>query len=356
MKRILLVNFAECPENLHLEQALVAAAGKSRGVRLDVLHDQDFHYSFIPQPPNPRGFRLRCPGEQAARKLLSPGYDALVAVDFPKRRRCAPLFCRLFASPGIKDKYFLANHLCPSPDHNFTSDLFRRARLLSRARLTWVLEYDDPPLWAELGARAETVVRRPYCVDTAYYTPGRGVPAAGYVFSAGSAGRDFEALSAAAAACGLTLSVRSDMPRPKSFGRPGDSWLSFSPNLNTVVDAIRGSALVALPVADKFINEAAGNSIAFMGMACGRPVLVRDTPYMRRYIKDGSNGFLYGKLDAGVLTAVMKRALSRRPAALKALGLRARKTMLERASLSALAASVLDAVRLDAPAAPSADF
>lgn len=341
MKRVLLVNFAECPENLHLEQAFIAAAARSRGVRLDVLHDQDFHYSFIPQPANRRGFRRRFQGDAGSKPLLRARYDALIALDFPKRRRCAPFFCRLFAEGAAKRKYFLANHLAPSPGHNFTADLFRRAKLLSRAATTWILEYDDPPLWAEFGAPAAAVIRRPYCVDTGYYTPARRFPPGGYLFTGGSAGREFSALAAAASACGLPLKVRSDMPRPAGPPLPGVSWEPFSPNLNTLVDALRGCAAAVMPVSDGFINEAAGNSIAFMAMACGRPVLVRDTSYMRRYIEDGVNGFLYARLEAGVIAADIGRIMALSPARLRALCRRARETMLKRASLSGLAASVL---------------
>ncbi|HNT98262.1 MAG TPA: glycosyltransferase [Elusimicrobiales bacterium] len=356
MQRILLVNFAECPENLHLEQAFIAAAARSRGVRLDVLHDQDFHYSFIPQPANRRGFRRRFQGDAASKPLLRARFDALIALDFPKRRRCAPFFCRLFAEGAAKRKYFLANHLVPSPGHNFTADLFRRAKLLSRAAATWILEYDDPPLWGELGAAPEAVVRRPYCVDTGYYTPAPRPPRGGYIFSGGSAGREFAALSAAAASCGLPLKVRSDMPAPAGSALSGAAWEPFSPNLNTLVETLRGCALAVLPVSDGFINEAAGNSIAFMAMSCGRPVLVRDTPYMRRYINDGVNGFLYGRLEEGVLAADIGRIMALSPARLRALCRRARETMLKRASLSALAASVLSAVKWKAPRSASAGF
>jgi hypothetical protein len=295
-------------------------------------------------------------GGRGEEDLLRTRYDALIALDFPKRRGCVPFFCHLFAEGAAVRKYFLANHLVPSPGHNFTADLFRRARLLSRAVTTWILEYDDPPLWGELGTSPESVIRRPYCVDTGYYTPAPRAARGSYIFSGGSAGREFAALSAAAAACGLPLKVRSDMARPPGPALPGVVWEPFSPNLNTLVETLRGCALTVLPVSDGFINEAAGNSIAFMAMACGRPVLVRDTPYMRRYIKDGVNGFLYGRLETGVLAADIGRIMALSPARLRALCRRARETMLERASLSTLAASVLSAVKGKAPRSASAGF
>lgn len=352
--KVLLANLCDSPENLHLERALLSAAARRRNVRVDVMHDFDHDYPFLPAPPR-AGVRAKYT-EEAASRALSRGYDSFIALDFPKKRRAAVFFSKLFSGAARGRAYFLANHLAPVKGHNFAADLFRRLRLLSRARLAWALEYDDPSLWAGLGLEPVKFFRRPYCVDTGYYSPGRGDGKGGYVLSAGSAGRDFSALEKAAAAAGAELRVRSDSPRPAGFGRLGAAWEPFSPNLRSLRAELRASRLVALPVAGEFLNEAAGNSIAFMAMACGRPVLARDTVYMRGYIKDGVNGFLYDGRSRTALAAALKRALSRRPPALKVLGLRARKTMLERASLSALAASVLDAVRLDAPVSPSADF
>lgn len=354
--KVLLANLCDSPENLHLEQALVSAAARRRGMTLDILHDFDFAYSFIPQKAGVRGFRLKYTGDAAARRALAGGYDALLALDFPKNRRCAPLFAWLFAGLKASRRYFLANHLAPLKGHNFTADIFRRAKLLRGARLAWSLEYDDPGPWKEFGLEPARFFRRPYCIDTGYYSPGRGDGCGGYVLSAGSAGRDFPALAKAAARLGARLRVRSDSPRPAGFGSNGEAWLPFSPNLHTLLDDIRGSRLVALPVGGDFLNEAAGNSIAFMAMSCGRPVLARDTAYMRRYIKDGVNGFLYDGRSRKALSAGLERALAQRPAALAALCRRARATMLERASMAALSASVLEAVGLDAPDSPSAGF
>lgn len=354
--KVLLANLCDSPENLHLEQALVSAAARRRGVSLDILHDFDFDYSFIPREKRGPGFRLKYGGDAAARRALSGAYDALLALDFPKNRRCAPVFAWLFSGLKARRRYFLANHLAPLEGHNFTADIFRRAKLLRGARLAWALEYDDPGSWTGFGLEPARFFRRPYCIDTGYYSPGRGDGAGGYLLSAGSAGRDFPALARAAAKLGARLRVRSDSPCPAGFGVNGEVWSPFSPSLHTLLAEIRGARLVALPVGGDFLNEAAGNSIAFMAMACGRPVLARDTPYMRRYIKDGANGFLYDGRSRPALAAGLKRALSLRPAAMAALCRRARGTMTERASISSLAASVLEAVRLDAPASPSAGF
>lgn len=354
--KVLLANLCDSPENLHLERALLSAASGRRGCRLDVIHDFDFDYPFIPRKKGPGGLRVKYSGDAAARRALAGGYDALLALDFPKNRRCAPLFAWLFGGLKAGRRYFLANHLAPLKGHNFTADIFRRAKLLRGARLAWALEYDDPGPWTEFGLEPARFFRRPYCIDTGYYSPGRGDGRGGYVFSAGSAGRDFPALAKAAGRLGAGLRVRSDSQRPGGFGVNGETWIPFSPNLHTLLDDIRGSRLVALPVGGEFLNEAAGNSIAFMAMACGRPVLARDTAYMRGYIKDGVNGFLYDGRSRAALSAGLERALSLGPSALGALCRRARATMLERASMPVFASSVLEAVRLDSRVPPSAGF
>ncbi|MDP2864776.1 MAG: hypothetical protein Q8O90_00860, partial [Elusimicrobiota bacterium] len=161
MKRLLLVNFAECPENLHFERAFARAAGRRRGLALDVLHDFDYHYDFIGVPVPPGGRRFRCAGLEAVKKACGR-YDRIVMLDLPKRARCAPAFLWLARQAPAAEKIFIANHLIPMPGHNFTADLVRRYAALGGINAGYMLEFDDRGLWAEMGLSGGRLLRRGY--------------------------------------------------------------------------------------------------------------------------------------------------------------------------------------------------
>lgn len=338
MKRILLANFAESPENLHFERAFLRALG-GRKVSLDIFHDYDCDYEFIGSAAPHRGRRLRYPGLAELKRAARGPYDLLVLLDFPKRARCAPGFIWLLLEAPARKKVFVANHLIPMPGDNFTADLARRVKVLSAADAGYMLEFDDKGLWAETGLAGPRLLRRGYAADCAYYSPVKG-PAGDYVFSAGSTGRDFRALAAGVKRAGLGLKVFSGS-RPPALPA-GAEFLSLSPNLHNLKAAAAGARAVVIPVRDGHVNEAAGNSIAFLSMALGRPVLTRRTPYMERFIKDGVNGFFYDKLSPAAVEAGLKRIAALAPARLKKVSAAARRAMLRKASLDRFCGEFLD--------------
>jgi hypothetical protein len=337
MKRLLLVNFAECPENLHFERAFARAVGRRRGLALDVLHDFDYAYDFIGAPVPPGGRRLRCAGLEAVKKTCAR-YDKIVLLDFPKRARCAPAFLWLARQAPAAEKIFIANHLIPMPGHNFTADLVRKYAALGGLSAGYMLQFDDRGLWREMGLSGKRLLRRGYASDCVYYAP-TGAEAGGYAFSAGSAGRDYRALAAGARQAGYGLKIFSDA-KPGRLPRE----VEFSPlarNLHNLKDAVERAKAVVIPVSDAHINEAAGNSIAFLSMAMGRPVLARRTPYMARFIKEGVNGFFYVKLSPASVAAGLRRIAALPPARLRRIGAAARRTVLARASLDRFCAGFL---------------
>lgn len=336
--KILLANFAECPENLHFERAFARSLGRRRGVSLDVVHDFDFDYKFIGAPAAPRLRRLKYSGLAALKRQARGPYDLLVLLDFPKRARCAPGFLWLVREAAAKRKVFVANHLIPMPGHNFTADLARRYRALSGLSAGYMLEFDDWELWGAMGLEGERLLRRGYATDCEYYKPVPG-PAGDYVFSAGSAGRGFEALAAGVKNTGLGLKIFSDARPAKPL--PGAQLQPLAGNLHNLKAAAAGAAAVVIPVKDGHVNEAVGNSIAFLAMALGRPVLIRRTPYMERFIKDGVNGFFYKSLSPLTVARGLNRVLAMKPARAKALSAAARRTILERASLDAFCSEFL---------------
>ncbi|MCM2267036.1 MAG: glycosyltransferase [Elusimicrobiales bacterium] len=337
MKRLLLVNFAECPENLHFERALARAVARRRGLALDVLHDFDYHYDFIGVPAPPRGRRRRCAGLAALQKDLGRP-DALLLLDFPKRARCATSWLWLARQAPAAEKFFVANHLIPMPGHNFTADLARKYRALAGVKAGCMLEFDDKELWREMGLSGARLLRRGYASDCEYYKPLAG-PAGNYAFSAGSAGRDYAALAAGARRAGFGIKIFTD----SGPGRlpAAAEVLPLARNLHNLREAAGRARAVVIPVKDAHVNEAAGNSIAFLSMALGRPVLVKRTPYMERFIQDGVNGFLYDSLTPEDLAAGLRRIAALTPAKLKKLGAAARRTALAKASLDRFCAEFL---------------
>lgn len=335
--RILLANFAECPENLHFERAFLRAAAAA-GARADVVHDYDCEYSFVGRGL-PRGARrLKYDGLAGLKRLCGEPYDLAVALDFPKRRRCAPGFLWLLREAPAGKKVFVANHLMPMPGHNFTADLARRVKALAGLDGAYILESDGRALWRAVGLSGRRLIKRGYATDCGYYKPQRARPGA-YVFSAGSAGRDFNALAAGAALAGLRLKVFSDAA-PGGVG-PGADFLPLAGNLHRLRAAAAGARAVVIPVRDGYKNEAAGNSIAFLAMAMGLPVLARRTRYMERFIKDGVNGYLYRRLSAAALAAGLRRVLALAPERRRKLGAAARAVMLRKAGLDAFCAEFL---------------
>lgn len=333
----MLANFAECPENLHFEKAFVRALA-GRKVALDIFHDFDFDYKFIGAETPRGGRRLAYTGLGALKREAAGRYDLLVLLDFPKRARCAPAFLWLAREADAGKKVFIANHLIPMDGHNFTADLARKYKALGGVAAGYMLEFDDVGLWARMGLEGGRLLRRGYATDCAYYKPFK-CAAGEYFFSAGSAGREYGALAAGAKAAGLGLKIFSDAKIEKP--PRGTEFLPLAKNLHNLKAAAAGARAVVIPVKDDHVNEAAGNSIAFLSMALGRPVLTKRTPYMERFIKDGVNGFFYDSLTAANIAGGLHRILALSPARQKKLGAAARRIILQKASLDRFCADFL---------------
>jgi glycosyltransferase involved in cell wall biosynthesis len=335
--KILLVNLMECPENLHFEQAFIRAL--KPGASLDIVHDFHSDYSFLKKLTPPGGRRVKYSTLAGLKHDLHRSYDLLTVLDFPKRKACAAPFLSLLKNLPCAVKVFIANHLIPMPGHNPTADITRKLGLLGVFDLAYVFEFDDRSLWAGLGLADGRMLGRGYAVDCRYYHPAKS-RRGNSIFSAGSTGRDFSALAMAVNNSGLTLKIFSDAPVPP-FAADFQTSLSVSPlsrNLHNLRQAVLEARAVVIPISDSYINEAAGNSIAFIAMACGRPVITKKTPYMAGFIEDGVNGFFYESLTTPDLSRQLWRALSLDPARSRRLENAARAVILKKASLDAFAA------------------
>ena len=337
MKRTLLVNLGESPENYHFERALLRAL-PARGSALDIVHDFDHDYSFIGRGLPPGARRLKYSGLAGLKKLFGKPYDLVLVLDFPKRERCAPGFIWLLRGAQAGKKVFIANHLIPMPGDNFTADLARKVKALSAVDAGYMLEFDDARLWAVTGLAGRRLLKRGYATDCTYYSPVKG-GSGDYVFSAGSTGRDFKALAAGVKRSGLGLKIFSGS-RPPALPK-GTAFLPLSENLHNLKAAVAGARAVVIPVKDGHVNEAAGNSIAFLAMALGRPVLTRRTRYMSRFIKDGASGFFYDRLSPAAIETGLRRISSLSPAKLKKLSAAARAAILRHASLDSFCSALL---------------
>jgi len=287
--KILFLNFSDCPENVHFECAFAAACRKS-GINLETICDienNSFYYSVL-EGAKDVSLRKKYGGMKDFKSVPFGEYDCAFILDFPKRKKClAPLLWFMKNAPI--PKIFALNHLLFAQGDNYSCDMARRTKIFSRADIFCRLEYDGKFSWQECGIPKKLILKRKYAIDTSFY--GYAGYEGDYLFSAGSAGRDFETLEKCAQDFKTKLIILSDLRPPATTGTA--EYLVFSANTQKVRELIAGSSLVILPIKKEHKNEAAGNSVIFMAMSMGKLVLTKRTGYMEKYIKDGENGFFY---------------------------------------------------------------
>lgn len=332
--KILLVNFLECPENAHFERALDRVCAR-RKIALDIIHDNRFDYGFIGKFKS-GGKKVAYESLSGFRAELGKKRDLVIILDFAGRERCVPAFLRAFKAET--PKLFVLNHLIYLRGQKLSADLARKHRIFSMADYLCMLDSDDRLGWQEFGIPRRGVLKRGYCVDTVYYEyAGHG---GDFVFSAGSAGRNYAVLGKACRSLGFKLKIFSDLFKKTDIGNGGEKRI-FSGNLAGIKGEIGNSSLVVLPLKDSYANESAGNSIIFMAMSMGKIVLTRKTAYMEKYISEGENGFFYGSLS--------RKLLEKRIAGISAIpgekkekiSKAARETMLKKASLDGFVESLV---------------
>ncbi|MFA5139132.1 MAG: glycosyltransferase [Elusimicrobiota bacterium] len=304
MRRVLLVNMEEAPENLHLEMAFVRAAAGLAGVELDVVHSFRYEYDFIPRVVNAKGFRMSA-GAFARSGGAGRGYDAAVFLDVPKRRKPLVPWLAVLARGAFARRALVCNHLLDQP---FPAESGAAMRLFD---LAFLLRHDDAaalaPFFREGALRSHD-----YALDCAYYSPDGDGPDEGYVFSAGTTYRDYALLCEALAETGLKARIFADGEDADALAeREGVVFFAFSRNLDRIKPSIARARLVAVPIRSEAVNPCAGLTVTLMGMAMGKPVVTRDTPGMRRYIRSGVNGMLYEGGSAQSLAGCLKEACGR---------------------------------------------
>lgn len=347
MKRLLLVNLEDCPENMHFQQAALRAARKL-GIALDVAHGFEFHYGFMSPEENRTGVTSPVfTSRQAKEFVAGKVYEAAVFLDLPLRADRAEPYISLLLSGGIKRKRFVANHLAPMPGQSRTAGIMTKKDLFRFFEQAAIFSFDSDLLWLELGVPAEIIARRDYYLDCKYYAPGRTHSQGGYIFAAGSAGRSFAelfgALSLLPRSVRLKVSTNAPTAVPEELRQRVDV-LDFNSNIHRLKELVFHSSLAVAPVKEGHINPTAGLPTALMGMALKRPVLCRETAWMRKYVAQGRTGFLYQTFSSSALAAEIGAILAMPEHEKIVLGNNARRAVLAKANLDAYLLEYLEAI------------
>ena len=182
---------------------------------------------------------------------------------------------------------------------------------LRRAHRVWTLSSAQlPVLRDDFGVPRERLVHLPFGIDADFFTPG-GAPVPDLVIGAGNdRHRDHATLVAALvqarrARPGLRLELATRQP------------VDVPPELGTrhaalthgeMRDLYRRGAVTAVALRPNL--HVSGISVILEAMACGRPVVVTDTPGMRDYVEHGSTGLLVPPGDVPALAAAVAELLA----------------------------------------------
>jgi len=168
----------------------------------------------------------------------------------------------------------------------------------------------------DLGFPAERVLRSPFMVDTAFFTPGQTAPASDgepMVATAGLERRDYETLVAAArqSAARVVIAAASNWSK-RTDTTPGLELpanvevrsLSFVPLRQLYADA----RFVVMPLED--VEFQAGVTTILEAMAMGKPVVCSRTRGQTDIVVDGVTGVYVPPGDANALRNAMAQLLA----------------------------------------------
>ncbi|MEF3280545.1 MAG: glycosyltransferase [Elusimicrobiota bacterium] len=227
----------------------------------------------------------------------------------------------------------IINHLIPEKGHSSFYDRVSNSSFFALFEKIYIFKFEDPKNWPP---KIKKVIKRNYHIDTEYYTPitKKTTNEKITIFSGGLKGRDFEKLiKAVDNRAEIIILTNSSVKENKNT-----KILKLNKNLFNIKEIISKSDFSVIPISDTEMNETAGMAIAFISMAMGKPVLIRKTKYMEEYIKDGVNGFLYNEISE--LKLKISEIIKKRED-LPSIGMLARKTITEKASLDKFAQKLL---------------
>ncbi|MGH3013173.1 MAG: glycosyltransferase family 4 protein [Gaiellaceae bacterium] len=199
---------------------------------------------------------------------------------------------------------------------------------LQRAEAVWTLGPAQlEPLARDWGVPPERLHLLDFAIDSEFWHAGGSAPLAGLVAGGGNdRHRDHPLLVEAIRRvkerrpeAALELVTSHDVEVPAGLGRR-HRYLSHV----EMRELYGRAAIVAVALRPNL--HISGISVFLEGMACGRPVVVSETPGVERYIKHGENGLLVPVGDVDALAAALEELLVDREQA-EALGRAARETV-----------------------------
>ncbi len=217
---------------------------------------------------------------------------------------------------------------------------------LRRAHRVWALSSAQlPVLRDDFGVPPRRLVHVPFGIDADFFTPGGAEATPGLLIGAGNdRHRDHRTLVAALASVHrnhpgvrLELATRQPIDVPAALGvrhgslSHGEMRELYGRGVATVV-ALRPNLHVS------------GISVALEAMACGRPVVISDTPGMRDYVTHGSTGLLVPPGDAEALAAAVSELVAE-PERAREMGEAARKAVEQRFSTQVQAGHLAALIR-----------
>ena len=277
----LILNFNESPENYHFERILSEVLHTSKRSFL-IIHNFKHDYSKLSKTPEINRFRFDRIGK------IKDDFEMMISIDFPwKRDRSYLFYLKILNTLKHTKKILIANHLCPDPGQSSFIDDAKKYGFLDLFEKLYILDYDDKKLWK---TRTQIEKRR-FAIDTDYYTP-LNIPKRFHIVILGSKSRDLSWIESFSNRYSIAIITLSDYEPKKNI-----TTFKLGENIFNIKRIVNESKIMAVPIREDEKNPACGNSAAFIAMACGVVPLVRNTPYMRKYIEDGETGFLYDDME-----------------------------------------------------------
>jgi glycosyltransferase involved in cell wall biosynthesis len=188
----------------------------------------------------------------------------------------------------------------------------RAARLaLPHAALVWASSSAMvQPLIDDWGVPASRAHHIPLGIDVGFFRPAREAPQPGLVVSAGNDRHRDHALLVRAAKQVPGARVEIATRLPVDIG-PGQ--LHSTLNEGQIRDLYARASVVAVATVPNI--HASGLTVTLEAMACGRPVVIPDTPGLAEYVVPEETGLIYPVGDEEALAKCLQRLLSDEPMA-----------------------------------------
>lgn len=297
--------------------------------------------------PDPGLYRRRFSGPRSP--AAGESYDAILYSGFPAEEHYG-WFRELLALPARR-KVFVNLHLSQRPGHSAVSDALARDKALACMDRAFILDNDSFAANLKYGLARAVSEKYLFSVNARYYAPVPG-PEGKRLVSAGNSARDYAALLRAAEGTGNEVLIFTDLELPA----PLPPRVSVR-RLHGAQEALRRELGRAKAVVVPFrpdLNPGV-NSVLTMGMAMGKTVLTGDSPVIRRLVRDGENALLYDSASPDGLAGGLRRLLALGPARRKALGRKARETVLAGADYRLLLARLAPRLGVRVKRRPAGD-